>query len=93
MTSGSGNTYDAIVASQAITHVAHGKAILYSRIAMSAIDIYDDAKVEWSDWRILASLSGPSRPYDGAEEAQDRLVLGPRRSPGRPDAPHRQKYS
>ena len=64
-----------MVASQAITHVAHGQAILYSRIAMSAIDIYDDAKVEWSDWGFLASLSGPSRPYDGAEEAQDRIVL------------------
>jgi hypothetical protein len=69
------DTYDAMVASQAITHVAHGQAILYSRIAMSAIDIYDDAKLEWSDWGILASLSGPSRPYGGAEEAQDRLVL------------------
>jgi len=69
------DTYDAMVASQAITHVAHGQAILYSRIAMSAIDIYDDAKVEWSDWGILASLSGPSRPYGDAEEAQDRIVL------------------
>jgi hypothetical protein len=69
------DTYDAMVASQAITHVAHGQAILYSRIAMSAIDIYDDAKVEWSDWGILASLGGRSRPYDGAEEAQDRIVL------------------
>jgi hypothetical protein len=69
------DTYDAMVASQAITHVDHGQAILYSRIAMSAIDIYDDAKVEWADWGILASLSGPSRPYNDAEEAQDRLVL------------------
>ena len=69
------DTYDAMVASQAITHVAHGQAILYSRIAMSAIDIYDDAKVEWSDWGVLASLGGPSRPYGDAEEAQDRTVL------------------
>jgi hypothetical protein len=69
------DTYDAMVASQAITHVAHGQAILYSRIAMSAIDIYDDGKVEWADWGILASLSGPSRPYDSAEEAHDRIVL------------------
>ena len=69
------DTYDAMVASQAITHVAHGQAILYSRIAMSAIDIFDDAQVEWADWGVLASLSGPSRPYDGAEEAYDRLVL------------------
>ncbi len=69
------DTYDAMVASQAITHVAHGEAILYSRIAMSAIDIYDDGKVEWADWGILASLSGPSRPYDSSEVAQDRIVL------------------
>ena len=48
------DTYDAMVASQAITHVAHGQAILYSRIA---------------------SLTGPSRPYGDAEEAQDRIVL------------------
>lgn len=27
------DTYDAMVASQAITHVAHGQAVLYSRIA------------------------------------------------------------
>ncbi|HEV2594754.1 MAG TPA: hypothetical protein VGU01_06095 [Sphingomicrobium sp.] len=69
------DTYDAMVTSQAITHVAHEQAILYSRIAMSAIDIYDDAKVEWSDWGILASLSGASRSYGNAEEAQDRVVL------------------
>lgn len=69
------DTYDAMVTSQAITHVAHEQAVLYSRIAMSAVDIYDDAMVEWSDWGILASLAGPSRPYSEAEEAQDRLVL------------------
>lgn len=69
------DTYDAMVTSQAITHVTHAQAILYSRIAMSAVDIYNDAMVEWSDWGILASLSGSSRPYGEAEEAQDRVVL------------------
>jgi hypothetical protein len=69
------DTYDAMVTSQAITHVAHGQAVLYSRIAMSAVDIYDDAMVEWSDWGILASLSGPPRAYGDAEEAQDRVIL------------------
>jgi hypothetical protein len=69
------DTYDAMVTSQAITHVAHGQAVLYSRIAMSAVDIYNDAMVEWSDWGILASLGGPSRSYSEAEEAQDRVVL------------------
>ena len=69
------DTYDAMVTSQAITHVAHTQAVLYSRIAMSGVDIYDDAMIEWSDWGILASLTGPSRPYSEAEEAQDRIVL------------------
>jgi hypothetical protein len=69
------DTYSAMVASQAITHVSHSQAILYSRVAMSAIDLYDDAKVEWSDWGVLASLSGEPRDYGDAEEAQDRIVL------------------
>ena len=69
------DTYDAMVTSQAITHVPDGQAVLYSRIAMSAVDIYNDAMVEWSDWGILASLGGASRPYSQAEEAQDRVVL------------------
>jgi len=69
------DTYSAMVASQAITHVSHAQAILYSRIAMSAIDLYDDGKVEWSDWGVLASLSGAPRDYGDAEEAQDRMVL------------------
>ena len=69
------DTYSAMVASQAITHVSHSQAILYSRVAMSAIDLYDDAKVEWSDWGVLESLAGDSRSYGEAEEAQDRMVL------------------
>jgi len=69
------DTYSAMVASQAITHVSHSQAILYSRVAMSAIDLYGDGKVEWSDWGLLASLSGEPRSYGEAEEAQDRIVL------------------
>ena len=69
------DTYSAMVASQAITHVSHSQAILYSRVAMSAIDLYDNAMVEWSDWGVLASLSGEPRDYGDAEEAQDRMVL------------------
>lgn len=69
------DTYSAMVASQAITHVSHSQAILYSRVAMSAIDLYDDGKVEWSDWGVLESLTGNSRSYGEAEEAQDRMVL------------------
>jgi hypothetical protein len=69
------DTYSAMVASQAITHVSHSQAILYSRVAMSAVDLYDDGKVEWSDWGVLASLSGEPRSYGEAEEAQDRMVL------------------
>jgi hypothetical protein len=69
------DTYDAMVASQAITHVSHDQAVLYSRISMSAVDLYQDAMVEWADWGMLASLGGGPRVYSEAEEAQDRLVL------------------
>lgn len=31
--------------------------------------------VEWSDWGILASLSGNPRNFGEAEEAQDRMIL------------------
>ena len=69
------DTYSAMVSSQAITHVSHPQAVLYSRVAMSAVDLYEDAMVEWSDWGMLASLSGGPRTYGEPEEAQDRMVL------------------
>jgi hypothetical protein len=69
------DTYDAMAASQAITHVPHEQAILYSRIAMSAVDIYDDAVTEWNDWGKLQSLSGPARKFGAPEEAEVRQTL------------------
>lgn len=69
------DTYGAMVASQAITHVSHDRAILYSRISMSAGDLYQDAMVEWADWGALASLSGGPRRFSETEEAQDRFTL------------------
>ncbi|GAA3903829.1 hypothetical protein GCM10022276_23110 [Sphingomonas limnosediminicola] len=69
------DTYGAMVASQAITHVSHDRAILYSRISMSAADLYQDAMIEWAEWGALASLSGGPRRFSEAEEAEDRLTL------------------
>jgi hypothetical protein len=69
------DTYDAMVASQAITHVAHDRAVRYSRVAMSAIDLYEDAVAEWDEWGALQSLSGPPRKFGEAEEAQARATL------------------
>ena len=69
------DTYSAMVASQAITHVPHERAVLYSRIAMSATDVYEDAVAEWNEWGTLQSLSGSSRPFSEAEESQVRISL------------------
>jgi hypothetical protein len=69
------DTYGAMVASQAITHVSHDRAILYSRIAMSASDLYEEAVAEGDEWGILQTLSGPSRPFSEAGEAQARAAL------------------
>jgi hypothetical protein len=69
------DTYSAMVASQAITHVSNDEAILYSRIAMSADDLHEASMTEWSDWGILGGLSGQTRSFGEAEEAQDRITL------------------
>ena len=69
------DTYGAMVASQAITHVGHDRAILYSRISTSASDLYQDAMVAWADWGMLASLSGEPRRFSEGEEAQVRLII------------------
>lgn len=69
------DTYDAMIASQAVMHLPHDRAVLYSRISMSAIDIYEDAVAEWGEWGTLQSLSGRSRPFGEAEEAQARAAL------------------
>jgi hypothetical protein len=69
------DTYGAMVASQAITHVGHDRAILYSRISTSASDLYQDAIVAWADWGMLGSLSGEPRSFSEGEEAQVRIII------------------
>jgi hypothetical protein len=69
------DTWDAMVASGVAPHLPQQKAVLYSRIAMSAVDVYAAATHEWEEWRALQSLVGPARPFSEAEEAQARNTL------------------
>ena len=69
------DTWDAMVASQAVAYLPRDRAILYSRIAMSARDLYQDATGEWAEWGALRSLSGPPRQFSEAEEATARETL------------------
>jgi hypothetical protein len=69
------DTYSAMVASQAITHVPTDRAILYSRIATSAVDLHEVSLDAWASWGSLASLTGAGRSFGQAEEAQDRAIL------------------
>lgn len=69
------DTWDAMVASGAAPYLPRDRAILYSRIAMSGVDLYEDATKEWEEWGALRSLSGASRPFGDAEEAKARDTL------------------
>jgi len=69
------DTWDAMVASQGASYLPKARAILYSRIAMSARDLYAEATGEWEDWGALRSLSGSPRPFGEAEEARVRETL------------------
>jgi hypothetical protein len=69
------DTWEAMVASGAAPYLPHAKTVLYSRIAMSGIDLYSAATGEWADWGALRSLSGPARPFSEAEEAKARDTL------------------
>jgi hypothetical protein len=69
------DTWDAMVASGAAPYLPHYRTVLYSRIAMSAIDVYTNANTEWREWAALRSLSGPPRPFSEAEEAKARDTL------------------
>lgn len=69
------DTWDAMVAAGAAPHLPQQKVVLYSRIAMSAVDVYAAATHEWEEWRTLQSLVGPARPFSEAEEAQTRDTL------------------
>jgi hypothetical protein len=76
------DTWEAMVSSQAATYVPQDRGVLYSRIAVSAVDIYTVALQEWTDWGVLKSLSGPPRPFSDAEEAKARDTLARAASEG-----------
>ena len=69
------HTWEAMVASGAAPYLPNYRTVNYSRIAMSAIDLYTVATSEWEEWGALRSLSGPPRPFSDAEEAMDRDTL------------------
>ncbi len=69
------DTWEAMVASGAAPYLPQNKTVLYSRIAMSGIDLYNAATHEWEEWHALQSLSGPPRAFGEAEEAQARDTL------------------
>ena len=69
------DTWEAMVASGAAPYLPQSRAVLYSRIAMSGVDLYNVATGEWADWGALASLSGPPRAFSEAEEAKARDTL------------------
>jgi hypothetical protein len=69
------DTWDAMVSSQAATYLPKERGVLYSRIAMSARDLYQDATAEWTEWGALRSLSGSPRPFGETEAAKTRETL------------------
>jgi len=69
------DTWEAMVASGSAPYLPQDKVVLYSRIAMSAVDLYSAATHEWEEWHALESLSGPPRALSEAEEAQIRDIL------------------
>ena len=69
------DTWEAMVASGAAPYLPQARAVLYSRIAMSGVDLYNAATSEWAEWGALRSLSGPARPFSEAEEAKARDTL------------------
>jgi hypothetical protein len=69
------DTWEATVASGVAPYLPQAKTVLYSRIAMSAVDLYDVASNEWAEWGALRSLSGPPRAFSQAEEAKARDTL------------------
>jgi hypothetical protein len=69
------DTWEAMVAAGAAPYLPQAKTVLYSRIAMSGVDLYNAATNEWADWGALSSLSGATRPFSEAEEAKARDTL------------------
>ncbi len=69
------DTWEAMVASGAAPYLPPPKTVLYSRIAMSGVDLYNVATSEWAEWGALRSLSGPPRAFSETEEAKARDTL------------------
>ena len=69
------DTWEAMIASGAAPYLPNEKTVLYSRIAMSGVDLYTVATSEWEEWGALRSLTGPPRPFSDAEETADRDTL------------------
>ena len=69
------DTWEAMVASGAAPYLPQAKTVLYSRIAMSAVDLYNAATNEWGEWGALRGLSGPGRAFSETEEARARETL------------------
>lgn len=69
------DTWEAMVSSGAAPYLPQDRAVLYSRIAMSGIDLYSAATREWEEWHALQSLSGSPHVFGEAEEAQARDTL------------------
>ena len=69
------DTWEAMVASQAAAYLPNDREVLYSRVAMSGLDVYAVALKEWDSWGALKSLVGPPRPISEAEEARARDTL------------------
>jgi hypothetical protein len=69
------DTWEAMVSAGAAPYLPQDKAVLYSRIAMSGVDLYAAATHEWEEWHALESLTGGPRPFGEAEEAKARDTL------------------
>ncbi len=64
--------WDAMVAPGAAPYLLQSQTVLYSRTAMSGVDLYNVATGEWADWGALNSLSVTPRAFSEAEEAKAR---------------------
>lgn len=69
------DTWQAMIAAGAAPYLPDTKIVLYSRISMSAVDLYTVATSEWEAWGALRSLSGLPRAFSAAEQALDRDTL------------------
>jgi hypothetical protein len=67
--------WDALVASQTVSHLPRGKQIAYTEIAQLTRYLSDLSDQEHDQWTILGSLYGPGRRLSDAEAEQLRIAL------------------